>query len=188
MEYTTLASIKSYLWISDNKQDATLSSLITTCQRLIDIELGDSLEEKEVTRRMDGSGTNCIVMENLISSVSSVKDIRSNITYTCDYIEGYMVYLTSDTYRGVKNIEITYKKGYKSVPLDFEMYFLEFCKENYLKNKISNPDAKIVKNKKIGDLSVTYFSPTELISTGSGLGTPSMRDILSRYKNFSVIY
>lgn len=187
MLYTTLTSLKAHLGITDTAQDTVLTSLIETATELIDTDLGENLEIRTKTRRIDGSGTNRIIMENTINSVIYVKDVYTLSTYTVDFISGYEIYLLEEVYRWSKNIEISYVTGYSSVPKDFERYFLEYCKELYGRDKISS-DTEAIKTKKLGDLSITFFSPSELITNGSSvLDAPDMRKIIQKYKNFSII-
>lgn len=188
MLYTTLEKLKNSLQITDNSEDIFLTNLITECSTLIDMELGDSLEEKTITRRINGDGKDFIVLENKITEVENIIDISSNKKICVNEIDGYIVYLDKTTTTGRKNIEITYKKGFQEVPKDFEVYFLAFCCENYLRQKaIKNAMESGVKSKKIAEVSVLYFSPSELITGNSALSEEKMQKILKKYKNFTII-
>lgn len=99
MLYTTLTSLKAHLGITDTAQDTVLTSLIETATELIDTDLGENLEIRTKTRRIDGSGTNRIIMENTINSVIYVKDVYTLSTYTVDFISGYEIYLLEEVYR-----------------------------------------------------------------------------------------
>lgn len=129
MEYTTLARLKTFLSITDTTQDTALTTLITQATALVDIELGDNLGTATVTRKMDGNETNRLIMENTVNTVTSVSDVSTGTVYTVDYIEGSIVYLERETAKGRKNIQITYSKGYATVPGDMERFFWQYCKE-----------------------------------------------------------
>lgn len=188
MIYTTLEKLKNSLQITDNSEDIFLTNLITECSALIDMELGDSLEEKAITRRINGDGKNFIILENRIMEMSRVFDTSTKKDIPVDCIEGYIVYLEKSTTAGRKNIEITYKKGFREVPEDFEVYFLAFCRENYLQQKATkNAMESNIKSKKIAEVSVSYFSPSELITENSVLSEEKMQNILKKYKNFTIV-
>lgn len=97
MIYTTLEKLKNSLQITDNSEDIFLTNLITECSALIDMELGDSLEEKTITRRINGDGKDCIILENKITEMSRVFDTSTNKDIPVDCIEGYIVYLKTRT-------------------------------------------------------------------------------------------
>lgn len=186
MLYTTLENLKKHLWITSSDEDTKLNELIETATELIDTDIGENLETRTKVRRIDGNGSCRILMENKVTSVNYVKDARTGSTYTVDFIDWYIIYITSELERGMKNIEISYVLWYASVPKDFERYFLEYCKELYNRDKITS-DTAVVKTKKLGDLSVTFFSPSELIESGSSvLASDDMQKIILKYKHFSI--
>lgn len=185
MNYTTLSNLKEHLGITDNGQNEKLTWLIEIATELIDTELGENLETRTKTRRIDGSGTCRIIMENTVNSIIYVKDFRTWSPYTLDFIDWATVYLTSSVERGQKNIEISYTMWYATVPEDFERYFIEYCKE-LLNEEEKQWDTEVVKTKKLGDLSITYFSPSELANNGSLLSSPLFQNVLRKYKNFTI--
>ena len=182
MLYTTLPTLKNFLGIPlvDTTQDAELTALITQATDLVDIELGDNLEKKTYTRRIDGNGHARILMENRINSVASVTDIATSETIAVDFIEGSSVYLMRETPRGRRNIEITYEKGYATRPDDMERFFLQYCRE--LITMGTSGDTETVKSQSLGGgLSLTYFSPSEL--SGQMVDIES---VIGKYRNFSI--
>jgi hypothetical protein len=185
MLYTTLEKLKKFLGVDPTEDDTPYTELIEIATELIDTELGENLEIRTKTRRIDGSGTLRIIMENRVNSVVFIRDARTLSPYTLDFIDGAIVYLTSPVERGQKNIEISYVMGYAEVPKDFERYFLEYCKE-LRDNQEKQWDTEVVKTKKLGDLSITYFAPSELANNGSILASPEMQNILKKYKNFTI--
>jgi len=186
MLYTDIETLKTHLGIECSYDDENLKALIETATELIDTDLWENIWIRTKTRRIDGTGNIRIIMENRVNTVISVKDTRTGYAYTVDFIDWYMIYLTTELERGMKNIEVSYTMGYNTVPKDFERYFLEYCKELYQRDKIKN-DTDVVKTKKLGDLSVTFFSPSELVKYGSSvLDSPDMEKIMNKYKNFSI--
>ena len=183
MLYTTLTSLQAYLGANDISQSSEIESLLSSATAMLDTELGQNIWQITRTRRIDGSGTCRLIMERSdITAVSSVTDVRTGSSYIVDTIERSVVYLTRQTDKWHKNIEITYTAGYTTVPLDLERYFLEYCKALYTIAHAT--DTKFTKTKKLGDLSITYFSPSEISS--DILARPDMVAILRKYKNFQV--
>lgn len=180
MQYTTLDHLKTFLGISGTDQDTELTALIEQATMLLDIEIGDNLGKKTVTRRVSGNESNRIIMENKINSVASIRYASGNGSIEVDYIDGNIVYLTKESERGQNNIEITYEKGYDTVPVDLERFFQQYCKE-LLALKDSS-ETEVVKSQSLGGgLSLTYFSPSELKGQLVDIDI-----ILQKYKNFSV--
>lgn len=181
--YTTLEKLQKYLWDETTENATKIEDLIETATTLLDTEIGQNLESKTFTRRIDGTGTCRIVMERSdITAVTSVRDVRTSSIATLDYIDWSVIYLTRDIDRGRKNIEIMYVAWFTEVPKDLEAYFLEYCKA--LWTVMHSSDTKVQKSKRIWDLSVTYFSPSELAS--ESLARPEMDAILRKYKNFQI--
>lgn len=82
--------------------------------------------------------------------------------------------------RGRKNVEISYAKGYASVPVDMARYFLHYCRE--LLTMQTSGDTETVKSQSLGGgLSLTYFSPSELSGRMVGL-----EDVIAKYRNFTI--
>lgn len=181
MLYTTVERLKKHLGIVGDGEDVALGELIDTATALVDVELGDNLGKDTFTRRVDGSGTSRIVMENRVNSVEYVKVWRGGSHYECPvaFVDGSVVHLERETIRGESNVEIRYERGYDAVPKDFEAYFLAYCKELYRSNNGTDEDR--VKSKKMGEISVTFFSPSEIASDV----LVKMRPILDKYRNFT---
>lgn len=181
MLYTTVDKLKKHLDIVGDGEDVALGELIETATALVDVELGDNLGKATFTRRVDGSGTPRIVMENRVNSVEYVKVWRGGSSYECPvaFIDGSVVHLDRETQRGEANVEIRYERGYDNVPKDFEAYFLAYCKELYESGKGSDDDR--IKSKKMGEIAITFFSPSEIASDV----LVKMRPILDKYRNFT---
>lgn len=189
MEYITLEKLKNFLQISDNMDNAVLESIIKNVTAMIDLSLGDNIGEKEITRRVDGLGRDFLVMENKIQSVKSVKIAKTGENVKVTEIDGCMVYLEGCVPNGKRNIEITYARGYRDIPDDIEIIALEYARKIWQKNFLQNPEnlTKIEKSKKIGDLQITYFSPSEL-SGDDTIFAKNFEKIVQKYKNFSLVY
>lgn len=181
MFYTDTDALKSFLNITDMSQDDYLETLIEQATALVDIELGDNLGKKTFTRRVDGNGTDRIIMENSINSVTSVKIAREDYPIEVEFIEGSTIHLMDAAPRGTKNIEVVYEKGYDTVPPDFSRFFLEYCRELY--NMQKEASTQVVKSKKLGDLSLTFFAPSELTDEKF---LADLSIVIRKYKNFNL--
>ncbi len=182
MEYTTLERLKTFLGIADTdeSQDADLTILITQATALVDLDLGNNLEEDEFTRRIDGTGERRIIMETKITEVASITDVTTSEDIEVDYIDGSIIYLTECTTKGRKNVQIVYTKGYSAVPADMERFFWHYCRE--LLNQGSSSDTETVKSQSLGGgLSLTYFSPSELKGR-----IVDMDVVMAKYRIFSL--
>lgn len=185
MPYTTLSTLKKHLNITDTMHDDILKAMIATLSAMMDFELGDSLEKRVVRKRIDGSGTNCLIMENPFFTIQKIVNIHSKKEYPVDFVDGYLVYTTDTIPRGRKNIDITYECGFDEVPKDFEAYFLEFCKGHFLLN--DNIFSENIESKKIADISITYLSGDKLAQIYTDLKNTNLQKILAKYKNFSIV-
>lgn len=196
LKYTSLATLKAFLWITGTDQDVELQALIDTGTDLLDLDLGENLGEATKTRRIDGTGTNRFVLERIPSDVDSVSITYDNgyswspVTLAPDPIEDYTVYTASILPKGTRNVKVTYTVGYTSVPSDLEDFFLHYVQTlKTTREAIAagrDPFQK-VKSKKIEGLQVTYFSPSEL---SDGLGqsdpfTPKYDAVVQKYRIFS---
>ena len=108
MLYSTLEKLKKFLGADISEREGPYQELLETATELIDTELGENLQTRTKTRRIDGSGTCRIIMENRVNSVIFIRDYRTGYAYTVDHIDGAIIYLTSTVERGQKNIEISY--------------------------------------------------------------------------------
>jgi hypothetical protein len=74
---------------------------------------------------MDGYGKPKLVMENKVVSVASVSYCirQSWFPVTVSHINGVIVYLEEAIPVGEQNIQITYTKGYETVPEDVQIFF-----------------------------------------------------------------
>lgn len=87
MQYATLAQLKTFLGITGTDRDTELTELIAQATALVDIELGDNLGTQTVTRRIDGTGQDRIILENRVNSVASVTDVQTGLALEVDFIE-----------------------------------------------------------------------------------------------------
>lgn len=189
LQYTTLDALKAYIgttWLTDDQ----LNTLITRASKLLDSELGDNIGLQTITKRMDGYGKPKLVMENRVVAVDSVQYCVRKTRYPIDvnHINGVVVYLEEPLPIGEQNVEITYTKGYESVPEDLQIFFLMYSMkllslDSYM---LWNSNGEVV-NKRIQGLSITYKTPSELIdheTTSWGIFEESFKNILDTYKNF----
>lgn len=107
-------------------------------------------------------------------------------SYDVDFIDGMIVSVKGYINKGIKNVEITYTVGYSECPDDFALYFKEYIRQSIKKRDEESSLPVGIKNKKIGDLSVTFMSPQEMIlnQQAGPLASPEMQAIFNKYKAF----
>ena len=181
MDYCTLEELKDFLKIEDDSENDLLSNLILQATAMVDSELWDNLWKKTYTRRIDWNWANRIVMENVVNSVESVQDVRASYVYEVDYIEWSIIYLTESTNRWIKNIQVIYERWFEDAPQDFKRFFLEYCRELYKAKDTTSTE--VVKSKRLWDLSLTFFAPSELKDESLKI---DFEQILQKYKNFNL--
>lgn len=191
LKYTTLDALKAYL-PNTSLTDDQLDTLITRASKLLDSELGDNIWLQTITKRMDGYGKPKLVMENRVVSVESVSYCIRQTRYpvTVSHINGVVVYLEEPLPVGEQNIQITYTKGYETVPEDVQLFFHMYSVKLFSLDSYMTWDSNgEVVNKKIQNLSITYKTPSELIeqaTTSWGIFEESFKNILDKYKNFTL--
>lgn len=191
LKYTTLDALKAYIG-NTSLTDDQLNTLITRASKLLDSELGDNIWLQTITKRMDGYGKPKLVMENRVVSVTSVSYCirQSWFPVSVSHINGVVVYLEEVLPVGEQNIQITYTKGYETVPEDLQIFFHMYSMkllslDSYM---LWNSNGEVV-NKSIQGLSITYKTPSELIdqaTTSWGIFEASFKNILDTYKNFTL--
>lgn len=191
MEYTTLSKLKTYLGITWSDQDSALTSLITVCSEMLSLEIWDDLSARDITRRLDWSGTYRIVLENNVNSVASISytyDNGANRTaLTFESIEGAIVYCSDIIPKWSRNIKVVYNKGFTTVPKPLEEFFLKYVQLNKEHREQNSTNNKLsVKVKQANDMKVEYFGPGEMAWYDDSLR--ASRDmILKKYKNFNMV-
>lgn len=191
LKYTTLDALKAYL-PNTSLTDDQLNTLITRASKLLDSELGDNIWLQTITKRMDGYGKPKLIMENRVVSVESVSYCirQSRYPVAVTHINGVVVYLEEPLPVGEQNIQITYTKGYETVPEDVQLFFHMYSVKLLSLDSYMTWDSNgEVVNKKIQNLSITYKTPSELIeqaTTSWGIFEESFKNILDKYKNFTL--
>lgn len=191
MEYTTLSAFKIY-FPNSGMTDPEISAFITRATSLLDAELGDNIWQVTRTKRMDGYGKPKLIMENRVTAVTSVryKSRSAWFSVDVDYLDGVMVYLEKSLPIWDNNVEITYTKGYATLPSDIQDFFHLYC------GRLLNLDGFVwgtkpweIKTKKINGLSVTYKTPSEIADAQTskwGIFATTFSKVLDKYKNFSI--
>lgn len=190
MQYTTLANLKTHLWITGTDRDAELTTLIAKASDMLEFELWQSLDIETVTRRTNGFWNNRVYVESIINSVSSVHYTSdwwySRQAIDVDFFDWYIIYLKYDAPRWVRNVKVVFEKWYEEVPVDLEQFFLKYC-ESLLWDSVATEWDKQerVKSKKIGNyLAVTYMWPEELSKNDKAFQV-QYESIKDKYKVFS---
>lgn len=126
MNYTTLGSLKDKLWITDTSSDSKLLLIIEKATKLIDSKIWYNLK-KEVVKRIDGTWTNKLFLDNKPNEIIYIKNKNSTYFYTLDYTDNYIVYLEEKSQKWSKNIEISYSIWFDTVPSDIENICMELA-------------------------------------------------------------
>lgn len=188
MEYTTLATLKQYLGISNNTYDVILADLIKRGSDMLSTELWDDIGKKTVTRRHDSYGSNRVILEYAPNEVINVEHTNNNwynrTPVEIDYVDWYTIYLKKSYCKGSKVFKVTYTKWYDTVPQDIETFFLKYVSILWSSYNLNKKQAKEVKSKKIDILTVTYFWPNELASR-DGNAYADYELIKNKYRVFS---
>lgn len=128
-DLTTLASLKTYLGITDAGSDAVLTKLIAAASAAIEQAIGYPLSSETRTERLDGNGADIVhPMVRPITAVASVAvDGRSFSPAASSQGQGFgfdyrAVWLWGGERfnLGRRNVEITYTAGYPTIPADIE--------------------------------------------------------------------
>lgn len=195
MNYTTLASIKKKLWITNNDSDSELSLIIEQATALIDTELWVNLERKSIFERVDWTGVNRIYTKNKAHSIISIISHDWFTSYWLDYINGYILHLNEKTPKWKRNILVNYEIWFDEVPKDIEEICLNIWvvladKQNIkwtLSTKLIN---KNIQTQKLWNLSITYFWDKERNKSSFEALDPNLNieKVLNKYKPFTWLY
>ena len=183
MEYTTLQNLKDRFGVTDNQQDDKLSLLITSITKIIDNYLWFNLEKDEHTDYIVNNNTAKILFfpKKPITKILELEDITGvDVTMNVRRFELNMVYLDIQITGEVKAI---YEAGYDTlaeIP-DVESVCLDMCEQAYNIQASWNVDLD-VKQKKIEDMSVTYFSKDETMQNSAYRENSSFEAVLDQYR------
>ena len=187
MQYTTLSTLKDFLWVTDNSRDTELTNRITIMSDILSMELWQDLTKWTVTKRYDGFGSNKIVLETVVNEVQKI-EYTTNNGYNRNEAEyshhdWYIVYTRSPLPRGSQCVKVTFEKWYDVVPPDLEQFFLRYVKVATEQEQSSQAE-KDIKTKKLDGLSITYFWPWEIAERNKAFWV-DYDAIKNKYKVFS---
>lgn len=195
MNYTTLASIKTKLWITTNDSDSELSLIIEQATALIDNEILINLQKQNISERVDWTWSNKIYLKHKINLINSIVSKDWFTTYSVDYIDWYIVYLNERTPKWCKNISVNYEIWFDAVPKDIEEICLDICciladKQNIKWTNSSKILNKNIQTQKLWNLSITYFGDKERNLNSFEKLDPSLNveKVLNKYKPFTWLY
>ncbi len=183
MEYTTLANLKTRLWITDTAEDAYLQSIITQTTRIMDNYIWCNLEladyEEYVVNNF--SSKTLFFPNKPIVSISEILDFNGeDITSNIRRYNINIVYLDVETEGEVKAKYSAWYENLSDIP-DVETVCLDFCSEAYRLNA-SGKEELAIKQRKVEDLSVTYFSRKETEEGSVVREKTSFETILDNYR------
>jgi len=183
MEYTTLATLKEYLGITDTASDTLLTNTIKRVTRQFDKYLGRNLGTKEYIEYIDCEDDNIIIISKWpLDSITEIKsEDSSGSDLTVKRTDGNIIYL-ENSYDGT--VYVKYDAGYNDLGdiLDVEQSCLEVCNGLWNDTPVSGGESNI-KSKKIETLSKTYFSKKEM-SEGNSV---DFRETLDNYVSLNPV-
>lgn len=181
MQYTTLATLKTYLWIDWDWQDAVLTNVIKRATAQFDKYLGRNLQKTTYTEYISCEDDKMLVANfwPVASVVSITYDDESGATIDHQRVDGNIVWLKNEV---DGTVCLKYEGGYTNLDAipDIEQACLEVCKDLWDNTPASGNESNI-KSKQIETLSKTYFSKDEM---AGGIGV-SFRETLDNYKIFN---
>lgn len=138
-DLTTLASVKAWLGITSNTDDALLGRLITAYSEYVQTWLSRDLMSHPVQEVRDGTGGQVMVFAQYpVTAVASVViDGVSLPVSTGHFSPGFsfseqsLIVRGYRFSRGVGNVEISYTAGFASVPPEIEQAVIELIALRY---------------------------------------------------------
>lgn len=193
MEFVTLDTLKNILAIADDTHNSTLEKIIDDTNTLISEKVGD-ISYREHTERVDGNGNSKIYLKRISDKIISVT--ADNQDVEVDFIDGYIIYLKKNFPKKKKSIVVRYMAGYKNPPAELTEIAKNISREIVAENfsDIVKKDSALpntIKQKQLGDLSITYFSNSEMRKNSKnalvGLdgNGEQLEKIFAKYRTFS---
>jgi len=138
-DLTDLATVKRWLGLTSQADDAMLSALITSYSAYVESWLNRTFASQSYTERVDGVGSLGIAFSNYpVTAVASVSiDDIAIPAATSTSTPGYrfsdkFLYLNGYRFtRGLQNVSITYAAGYASTPPEIKEAVTELVAYQY---------------------------------------------------------
>ena len=136
---TTVANVKEWIGITSSTDDTLIQRLSLAISQTIQSWLNRQLKSQAYTETRDGNGNNSMMFADYpVTEVTSVKVNGKHILPCPDFQSpGYRFNGTSITLigyifnQGVQNVELSYKAGFATVPLDIEQAVIELVALRY---------------------------------------------------------
>lgn len=178
--FVTLTEVKTQLGISDSSEDSKLEFLITAATDLVEKYCGRSFNETTHTEELyDGEDSNTLFLKNYPVSdevadapVILVDDEAVDVE-DVNYQKGILE-LASIVNAGLSNIKATYKGGYATDDIPFDLKQAIILIVARARNAAKNSG---VVSESVGDYSVAYQSAAAAM-------TKDVKEILVNYKRF----
>jgi hypothetical protein len=200
MLYTTINALKTRLWIANDntESDSKLSLIIERATKLIDSELGESLQVRQVVERVNWNWNRRIFLKNKPVPwwINYIRYKDTNQNLPLDYVDWYVLYLEYSVFNWHKNIEVSYNVWYESIPNDIEEICLDLCTILSDQQGITGSNSeklidKNIKTQKLWELSITYFGENEKTTqTSFETLNPAkhVQKVLNKYKPFTWLH
>ncbi len=136
---TRLENVKGYLGVSTTADDDLFEMLIRAASDFIRSYLGRDITLENYIERLNGMGTNRMVMKNYpITAITSLTIDGTNIPAAADsrhagyLFDADMIYLVGFRFnRGFQNVVVNYTAGYISVPAAVEQACIDLAALKY---------------------------------------------------------
>ncbi len=193
MSIISLSDAKSYLGVGDDSHDTEIQRLIDFVENTLEEAIGRNITQAVVTESFLGDSDKEVFLKNFpvvfenYSADSWVK-IDSELVGEDDFLletDIGRIELLNGVFTQDKNIEVKYKGGFSTVPLDIIEAMYEEIKKAYTVKYESGGDANI-KSKRLGELAITY-GETKQNEGGVLVGSRSLFDqVVKKYKRILV--
>lgn len=168
--------MKKYLKIEDDTKNGELNEIIINATYMLDTDLWGNIGLAEFKITKDSTWRKKYRVNRKIKELISVKFHSNEIEVESH--SNYYIYLSDNLVRSENSLEITFTSWFEATPPDLEEFFLYYCKQVWNRRN----DSDKVKNKKIWEMSVTYFSPQE---NENFMLLHTWKNLLKKYKIFN---
>lgn len=165
--WTSVASCKTQLGITDTSQDTFLEQLVNRSYKILEIYCGRKMKAADYTEYLDGpddeSRDTLLLDQFPINSVASLYDDldrafgSETLVAATDYViykeRGIVKLFRNESafQKGIQNIKITYNAGYATIPGDLEDACIQMVEFMFNRARTSGFDAA-----SLGGKSETY--------------------------------
>lgn len=195
MNFTNFETLKNILGITEDAHGEILQNVIQQVNNLIISKVWD-ISYKKYLERVDANGNNKIYLKRKSDEILSVIFEEKNISV--DFVDGYIILLKNHLPKKKKSVLVEYMAGYKEAPAELAEIATTIAKEFIAENfsEITKNEAVLpnkIKQKQLGDLSITYFSNSEMNKNNKNIilglnDSVEMEKIFDKYRDFTWLH